>query len=109
MTMSTYNRYKSFISGDGSVKVVPFIRIPMRQTDKYTYWDTSSSRMDLISYKYYGDPGYGWLILQANPSLPSMEYMIGQGERIRIPFPLDIAISQYENDIKVYYQIEGTD
>lgn len=107
--MATYNRYKSFIGGDGSIKEVPFIKIPVRETDKYTYWDKYTSRMDLVSYQYYGDPNYGWLILQANPSLPSLEFMIDQGERIRIPFPLDMAITQYENDIKVYYQIESNE
>lgn len=107
--MATYNRYKSFIGGDGSVKEVPFIKIQKRSTDKYTYWDKMTSRMDLISYQYYGNPNYGWLILQANPLLPSLEYMIDQGEKIRVPFPLDLAISQYENDIKVYYQIESAD
>lgn len=105
--MATYNRYKSFTGSDGSVKEVPFIKIPKRNTDKYTYWDSANSRMDLISYQYYGDPGYGWLILQANPTLPSLEYLIEHGERIRVPFPLDLAISQYENDIKVYYKLES--
>jgi hypothetical protein len=107
--MATYNRYKSFILGDGTVKEVPFIKIEKRPTDRYTYWDKMTSRMDLISYQYYGNPNYGWLILQANPSLPSLEFMIDQGEQIRVPFPLDLAISQYENDIKVYYQLEGTE
>jgi hypothetical protein len=64
--------------------------------------------MDLLSYQYYGDPGYGWLILQANPHLPSMEFMIDNGEQIRIPFPLDLAITQYENDIKNYYNLESS-
>lgn len=100
-----YNRYKSFISGDGSMKEVPFIKIPNKTTDKFTYWDKYNSRMDILSYRYYGDPSYGWLILQANPTLPSMEYMIDNGEKIRIPFPLDVTISRYEDDIKLYYQI----
>jgi hypothetical protein len=107
--MATYSRYKSFIGDDGSVKEVPFIRIPNRSSDKYAYWNRTSSRMDLISYQYYGNPNYGWLILQANPTLPSLEFMIGEGERVRVPFPLDLAIAQYENDIKSYYQFEGRD
>lgn len=107
--MATYNRYKSFITPAGDVKIVPFIKIPKRKSDKYVYWNKYSSRMDLLSYQYYGDSNYGWLILQANPHLPSMEYMIENEERIRIPFPLEVAISQYENDIKTYYNIEGDD
>ena len=107
--MATYNRYKSFVSDSGNVKVVPFIKIPKRVSDKYAYWDSYNSRMDLLSYQYYGDPSYGWLILQANPHLPSLEFMIENGAQIRIPFPLEIAISQYENDIKAYYIIENSD
>lgn len=107
--MAIYNRYKSFIGNDGSLKTVPFIKIPTRMTDKYTYWDKHNSRMDLISYQFYGDPNYGWLILQANPNLPSLEYMIEDGEAIRVPFPLDLTISRYEDDIKLYYQIEDVE
>lgn len=100
-----YNRYKSFINGDGSFQEIPFIKIPIKSTDKYVYWDKYNSRMDLISYQYYGDSSYGWLILQANPTLPSLEYMIDNGERIRVPFPLESTISRYENDIKLNSQI----
>jgi phage tail protein X len=59
-------------------------------------------RMDMLSYKYYGDPDYGWLILQANPSIPSMEYLIQDGTVIRIPYPLSTAISRYEQSINEY-------
>lgn len=105
--MSYYNRYKSFVGNDGSLKIVPFISIPEKSTDIYTYWKLGTSRMDLLSYQYYGDANYGWLILQANPSLPSVEYEISDGERIRIPYPLESTIIQYENDIKVYKQINS--
>ena len=104
--MATYNRYKSFITDNGNMRVVPFITIPKMASDRYVYWDKINSRMDLISYQYYGNSGYGWLILQANPHLPSLEYMIDNGEKIRVPYPLDLAITQYENAIKNYYIID---
>lgn len=107
--MAIYNRYKSFITENGNVRRVPFIKIPKRNSDRYAYWDRYNSRMDLLSYQFYGDPNYGWLILQANPHLPSLEFLIQNGEQIRIPFPLDIAISQYESDIKSYYLVENSD
>lgn len=105
--MATYNRYKSFIGDDGTIKNVPFIPIAKRNSDKYTYWQSGVSRMDLLSYQYYNDPDYGWLILQANPELPSIEHLIESGEKIRIPYPLEVVIAQYENDIKVFKQIES--
>lgn len=107
--MSTYSRYKSFIGKDGTVKAVPFIPIPESNSDKYTYWRQGISRMDLLSYRYYQDAGYGWLILQANPHLPSIEYLIDDNEKIRIPYPLETVLNQYENDIKIYKQVEGID
>ena len=62
-----YSRYKSFVS-NGSYKNVPFIGIPVRGTDCYTYYEVGKTRLDLLSYQYYNDPNFGWLILQANPS-----------------------------------------
>lgn len=107
--MATYNRYKSFVTENGNMRTIPFIKIPKRNSDKYTYWDRYNSRMDLLSYQFYGDPNYGWLILQANPHLPSLEFLIPNGEKIRIPFPLEVSISQYESDIKSYYIVENSD
>lgn len=103
----SYSRYKSFTGDDGSVKTVPFIPIREQSTDKYTYWKQGFSRMDLLSFRYYQDANYGWFIMQANPHLPSLEFMIDNNEKIRIPFPLESAIAQYENDIKVYNEVEG--
>ena len=59
-------------------------------------------RLDTLSYKYYGDPDYGWLILQANPSIPSMEYRIEDGTIVRIPYPLSTAVNRYEQGINKY-------
>ena len=93
---------------NGTVKSVPFIPIREQETDKYTYWRQGFSRMDLLSFRYYQNANYGWLILQANPHLPSIEFMIEDNEKIRIPYPLESAINQYENDIKIYKEVEGT-
>lgn len=105
--MSSYSRYKSFTGSDGTINTVPFIKIPVKSSDKYTYWEAGKSRLDLLSYRYYNDAGYGWLILQANPELPSMQFLIDDGTKIRIPYPLETTIVQYENDIRVNKQIEG--
>ena len=44
--MAIYNRYKSFITENGNVRRVPFIKIPKRNSDRYAYWDRYNSRMD---------------------------------------------------------------
>ena len=104
--MATYNRYDRFIE-NGTMKLVPFIKIPIKNTDKYTYYKTNISRLDLISYQYYGDANYGWLILQANPELGWYEYLIPNNTRLRIPYPLSTTLTQYVNDIETYDKLYG--
>lgn len=99
--MEYYDRYTKFRS-DGNVRIVPNIRIPNNGSDLYLLYDKTTMRLDTLSYKYYGDPNYGWLILQANPHLPSMEYIIPDGVVVRIPYPLPNAISRYEQAINDY-------
>lgn len=96
-----YDRYKKFNS-DGVVSDVPFVKIPKRDTDAYEVYRKNFTRLDLLSNKYYGDANFGWLILQANPTVPSMEFLISDGTELRIPLPLEQVLIQYENDIDNY-------
>ena len=61
-------------------------------------------RLDNLSYKYYSSPDYAWLILLANPQVGSLEYLIPDGERLRIPYPLDIALSRYDKEVNDYFE-----
>jgi hypothetical protein len=45
--------------------------------------------------------------MQANPEYGSLEFKIPDGSRIRIPYPLESVISQYNNDIDVYEELYG--
>jgi hypothetical protein len=101
-----YDRYKNFIV-DGTYLKVPFVKVPENPTDCYIYYDASKMRMDLLSYQYYNDPNFGWLILQANPQYGSLEFMIDSGVRLRIPYPLETALQGYENEIKKYDKLYG--
>jgi phage tail protein X len=101
-----YNRYTKFTT-NGTTLNVPFVKIPNKSSDIFVYYEEGVTRMDLLSYQYYNDAGYGWLILQANPSLSSMEYDIPNGTKIRIPFPLDTTIIQYENAVDEYSSLYG--
>ena len=104
--MTTYNRYKSFVA-DGAYNKVPSIEIPTSNSDFYVYYKVGKTRLDLLSYQYYGDPNYGWLILQANPEAGSLEFRIKDNTKLRIPFPLENAIQGYENNIKKYNNLYG--
>ena len=102
----SYSRYKSFIV-DGSYTKIPFIEVPTSNSDFYVYYEVGKTRLDLLSYQYYGDPNYGWLILQANPHASSLEFKIKDYTKLRIPFPLDNAIQGYEANVKLYDKLYG--
>ena len=97
-----YNRC-SKVSREGQVfQRVPFARIGISESDIQIIFDKSKMRMDMLSYKYYGDPNYGWLILQANPEYKGFEFSIPDGVELRIPYPLDSAISRYESSLNIW-------
>ena len=69
---------------------------------KALMYEKGKTRLDILSYQYYNDPDYAWLILQANPQYGSMEFNIPDLSELRIPFPLDAAIEGYNNAIVEY-------
>lgn len=104
--MSYFDRYSLFRK-NGKIEMVPFIEITKKNSDKYIIFNKNTMRLDIISNKYYNSPDYVWLILQANPEYGSIENFIPDGVRLRIPYPLDITISDYINNIKKYREING--
>lgn len=104
--MAAFNRYDKFIEG-GTMKLVPFIEIPKKDSDQYVEFIRGVSRLDLISYQFYDDPNYGWLILQANPEVGSYEFKIPSKTILRIPYPLSTTLIQYNNDIEIYDKLYG--
>ena len=99
--MDYYDRYSRFRE-DGNIKIVPFLKIDEYDTDIVITFNKRTMRMDTLSYKYYGDANYGWLIMQANPKYGSMEFSIPDGVSLRIPYPLNTAKTRYENAIQKY-------
>lgn len=99
--MATYNRYSKFLV-DGKYKMVPFGKIPPKSSDFFEIYKKNETRLDIISFKYYGDCGYGWLIMQANPEYGSMEFDIPDGVTLRIPYPLSDSINDYKQSIDNY-------
>ena len=97
----SYDRYSSFRKG-GTIEIVPFVEVPKNGSDMYEIYKKGETRLDKVSYEYYGSPDYAWLILQANPQYGSMEYSIPDLTELRIPFPLDAAIDGYNKSIEEY-------
>ena len=102
--MASYDRYTMFRT-DGGFKIVTFGEISKRSSDFYEVYRRGVSRLDLISYDYYGDANYAWLIMQANPEFGSMEYEIPDGSVLRIPYPLNEAINDYEESISEHNKL----
>lgn len=98
---SDYDRYSKF-RNNNEIEMVPFVEVPMQPTDFYIKYKRGTTRMDLLSQEYYNNPNYGWFILQANPQYSSMEFEIPDNAEIRIPFPLEFAITAYKSGIDKY-------
>lgn len=97
----SYDRYSMFRK-DGKIGTVPFGKIPAKSTDYFEVYEKGKTRLDILSYDYYKDSGYAWLILQANPQYGSMEFEIPDKSVLRIPYPLSKSIEDYEQSIKDY-------
>lgn len=97
----SYNRYTPFINGD-EIGVVPFCEISISNSDMYEVYKRGKTRLDKVSYNYYGSSDYAWLILQSNPQYGSMEFSIPDGVELRIPYPLNNALERYHKSITDY-------
>jgi hypothetical protein len=106
MSRQYYDRYQDFVS-EGNFRMVPGIEIPIKSTDKYLQFKRGKDRLDKISQEYYNSPLFGWLILQANPLLGSVEFEIPDNSFIRIPFPLNTSLQDYKRGIELYVTYYG--
>ena len=101
MPKKDYDRYMPLKNNDGTIDMMPFINLPINLSDKYEYWNTSYSRLDKISQKYYGNPFYDFLILYGN-NIYLNEFDIPDGALIRIPFPLNKAKGDYDSILQAF-------
>lgn len=102
--MPSYDRYSQFRQ-DGAISIVPFGVIPAKDTDFYETYIKGSTRLDILSYKYYNDSNYGWLIMQANPQYGSIEFEIPDRSKLRIPYPLSQSLQDYRASIEEYKKL----
>jgi hypothetical protein len=104
----SYDRYNMFRVNGDTLKV-PFIPIPIKGSDYYETYEKGKTRLDILSYQYYKNPDYAWLIMQANPQYGSIEYLIPDKAQIRIPYPLNTTLTMYEEDIENYKKFNTVD
>ena len=101
MSNQYFDRYQYF-SKEGSFIIVPGIEIPFKPTDKVVQFKKNKDRLDKFSQEYYNTPLFGWLILQANPTVGSIEFDIPNNSILRIPFPLVSSLQDYKKNVELY-------
>jgi hypothetical protein len=79
-------------------KPVLYPSIPRAVGDIYVQ-TSPADRLDLIAYKYYGSPGYYWILAEANG--------IGKGS-MNIPVGMQLRIPQNLTEILREYQLLNT-
>lgn len=100
----SYDRY-SKVRMNGKIGIIPYIEIPKTSSDYYEVYKRGQTRLDNLSYEYYQDCNYDWLIMLANPEYGSMEFNIPDGSQIRIPYPLKNILQYYSNAIDNYNRL----
>lgn len=106
MALQYYNRYGIFLE-NGQQKVVPYVTLPSKPSDKIFIYRYGQSRLDKISQQYYGTPFFGWLILQANPGFTGLESNIPDGAILTIPFPLLTSLQEYKGALDNHFLYYG--
>ena len=98
---NNFDRYSKFRQGN-VVGFVPFAKVPVKKTDIKIIFEKGLMRLDQLSYQYYNDADYAWLILQANPQYGALEFNIPDKVELRIPYPLDVSLTDYQKSIEDY-------
>ena len=78
--------YKHRPDGRRAMRTTLMTRIKKRSTDLYLVM-VERMRLDHLSYKFYNNPNYWWVIASANNIAGSM--YVKPGTQIRIPVNLD--------------------
>lgn len=103
-----YDRYKRY-RVNGKVLIPGVMKVEPKSTDYFEVYEAGRSSLNKISYDYYGDTDYDWLILMANPELDGLEFKIPDGYELRIPYPLNTTLENLNNLITRYDTLYGID
>lgn len=95
------SKYK-FTTMNGKSESLPFIKLDEKPSDKKIIFREGVNRLDKLSNTYYGNPLFGWLILLANPQYGGLEFNIPDDVIIRIPYPFETTMNEYNTKLKEY-------
>ena len=94
--MSRYRFTKQKIDKDTGNRVYGitiYPKIPLDDSDIFIY-AIEGDRLDLLSYKYYGDETLWWVISKAN-NLRDGKFALTAGQHIRIPGNLEQILTAF--------------
>jgi hypothetical protein len=106
MANEYYNRYQKYLIGEQQT-IVPYVKLPIKGSDKKYIYKLGVSRLDKISQLYYESPYFGWLILQANPQYGGSELNIPDNAVLTVPFPLNSSLLDYNSAVDTYFYYYG--
>ena len=106
MALQYFNRYSDFLI-NGQQTVVPYVKVPIKTTDKKFIYKLGMSRLDKVSQQFYDSPFFGWLILASNPEFGGNEFSIPDGSILTIPFPLLASLQDYNNALQTQFYYYG--
>ena len=106
MATKFYARYDEFLV-EGNQTVVPYVKLPQKNSDKNYIYRVGVSRLDKISQDYYGTPTFGWLILAGNPIFGGDEWSIPDAAILTIPFPLVSSLQEYKSQLDNHFYYYG--
>lgn len=76
--------------------VTRYPEIPYSENDIYVI-TTDGDRLDNLAYEYYGDSTLYWILLSANPDKSYNLLYPVLGTQLRIPFPVDTIIQEFNS------------
>lgn len=88
--MARYDNKTILRTSDGKpyIKGKMYPNIPLSETDVYVI-TTIGDRLDLLSYQYYKDVNYWWIISAANNNITKGSLFPIPGTQLRIPTNLN--------------------
>jgi hypothetical protein len=101
-----FDRYSNF-RFNNTIKPIPGLKLDVISSDKSITYKLGETRLDKLSNSYYNSPYFGWLIMLANQEYGGLEFNIPDQSIIRLPFPLESAISRYTQAINKYNLLYG--
>lgn len=84
---------------NGIYKKFPLVKLSKKRSDYFEIYRRGMTSLCNLSHKYYNSPDYDWLILLANREYGSLEYSIPDGAELRIPYPLDDTLTEYDGKV----------